>query len=400
MKPLLYYTGLFALLLLTGCRKFTYNTIGSPAYFRFFNSLNYTITAATKDQPQPYLTMVVDPIFDATGIVTGGTVVGDFLDKRLPYAPPYPANAGNTSVDNYEYPGSQKVLSGPILNGFDLSSWAQIASGKHRFAFFSRPLSTTPFFQLVSNERTSVFADTTVDLAEGEVYTMELLQRDVTSSPVKIDFYMRQEQFTKLPFDDSLCYLNFYNLSATGFTASQVALQEQNNGGGFAGSVQDTMNVYMSLHYPDSASYPQNTIVPGYQYIPMTSVVRSHGSGVAPYISFPVFPQYPGNDSTYIRSRIWEEFTLLAPDYIPVLQPFPSYYDQLGDYAALACTSGYYENDAPNNDAYLSPNLIITIPSGTYGNRSFPTISSFEVINNKGYVMSVQRQYAPPVESF
>ncbi|TDX00758.1 hypothetical protein [Dinghuibacter silviterrae] len=394
------YIGSLLLLLAMGCRKVTYNSIGKPAYFRFFNSMNYLITPATKDEPQPYLAMVVDPQFDANGVVTGGAVVGDFLDKRATYAPPYPANAGNTSVDNYEYPGSEKVLVGPILNGFDLSSWAQIASGKHRFVFYSRPVSQTPFFQLAANQRKFVFADTTVDLAEGEVYTMELLQHDVYSNPVQIDFYMRQEQFTKLSFDDSLCYVNFYNLGADGFTAQAIAQQGTQGGGNY---IQDTMNIYMTLHYPDSASWPGNAVVPGYQYIPVNAVIRSHNSGVAPYISFPVFPAYAGVDTTFTRSGIWEEFMFLSPDYYPALGSFPSYNASLGDYAVLACTSRYYQKGnygPPNNDAYLSPNLIITIPSGTSGNRSFSTISTVEVINNQAYVMSVQRQYAPPVETY
>lgn len=402
MKAIL-YTGLLGVLLMTGCRKFTYNTISKPAYFRFFNSINYVLTATNKDEPQPYVTMVVDPTYDASGVVNGGAIVGDFLDHRLSYAPPYPANAGNTSLDNYEYPGSAKVLAGPILNGFDLSSWAQIISGKHHFAFYSRPVSQTPFFQLAAAERKFLFADTTVDLTDGEVYTMELLAHDVTSSPVKIDFYMRQETFPKLAFDSSRCYVNFYNLGADGFTAQAVAGYNPSSGGGY-GVIWDTMNIYMTLRYPDSVSGPGNTSVPGFLYSPVGSIVRSHDAGVAPYMSFPMFPSYSGSDTTYIHSRIWEEFMFLAPDYVPSLQEFPGYNYPYGDYAQLACTNAYYNKNAfggvPNSDAYSAPNLIITIPSGTYGNRSFPTISSVEIINGHCYTMSVQRQYAPPVETF
>ncbi len=395
------YTGLLAVLLLCGCRKVTYNTISNPAYFRFFNSLNYSITPATKDEPQPYLAMVVDPTFDANGVVNGGAVLGDFLDQRLAYAPPYPANAGNTSSDNYEYPGSEKVLVGPILNGFDLSSWAQITSGKHRFVFYSRPVSQTPFFQLAAAQRKFAFADTTVDLAEGEVYTMELLQKDVYSSPIPISFYMRHEQFTKLPFDDSLCYVNFYNLSAAGFSAQAVAALGTAGGGS---SIRDTMNVFLTLYFPDSVAGPGSNVVPGYQYVPLTSVIRSYASGVAPYTSFPIFPSYQGSDSTDIHSKIWEEFMFLSPDYNPSAGNFPSYSNSQGDYAVLACTAEYYTKQTfvgpPHNDAYWSPNLIITIPSGTYSARSYSSISSVEMINGHAYVMSVQRQYAPPVESY
>lgn len=401
MKALL-YTSLLGVLLMTGCRKFTYNTISKPAYFRFFNSLNYALTASNKDEPEPYVTMVVDPTYDADGVVTGGAVVGDFLDRRLAYAPPYPAGAGNTSLDNYEYPGSEKVLAGPILNGFDLSSWAQIASGKHRFVFYSRPVSQTPFFQLAAAQRKFTFADTTVDLADGQVYTMELLTRDVFSNPLKIEFYMRQESFPTQSFDSSRCYVNFYNLGAQGFTQQVVNAYNPSQGGG-GNVIWDTMNVYLTLHEPDSVSWPQNVVVPGFQYVPMGSVVRSHEAGVAPYMSFPVFPAYNGSDPANIHSKVWEEITFLAPDYVPQLGEFPSYSASLGDYAQMACTAAYYAKgqfSIPNNDVYASPNLVITIPSGTYGNRSFPTISSVEIINGHAYVMSVQRQYAPPVETF
>lgn len=401
MKALL-YIGLLGALLMTGCRKFTYNTISKPAYFRFFNSLNYALTANNKDEPEPYITMVVDPTYDANGVVTGGAVVGDFLDRRLAYAPPYPANAGNTSLDNYEYPGSEKVLAGPILNGFDLSSWAQITSGSHRFVFFSRPVSLTPFFQLAAAERKFTFADTTVNLADGQVYTMELLTHDVSSNPLKIEFYMRKESFITQSFDSSRCYVNFYNLGAEGFTQQVINAYVPGQGGGGT-AIWDTMNVYLTLHYPDSVSGAGNTVVPGFQYVPFGSIIRSHAAGVAPYMSFPVFPAYGGSDTTNIHSRIWEEITFLSPDYVPQLGEFPSYNSSLGDYAQMACTAAYYAKGPfgiPNTDTYASPNLVITIPSGTYGNRSFPTISSVEIINGHSYVMSVQRQYAPPVESF
>ena len=93
------------LLFMAGCRKTEYNVIPNAAYLRVFNSLNYLSTVITKDQPPPFVIMIIDPTYDGKGEVTGGKIVGDFLDKRDAYAPPYPANAGSTSYRNKEYPG-------------------------------------------------------------------------------------------------------------------------------------------------------------------------------------------------------------------------------------------------------------------------------------------------------
>ena len=103
----------------------------------------------------------------------------DFLDQRAPYAPPYPSHIGNNnSVNNPEYPGKENVLVGPVLNGFDLSSWAQVPSGTHRVMFLYRPTNSIPFFQLEPALRKKVLIDTTLDLTEGEVYTMHVLQQN------------------------------------------------------------------------------------------------------------------------------------------------------------------------------------------------------------------------------
>lgn len=96
--------------------------------------------------------MFINPVVDASGMPVSAEIVGDFLDQRDAYAPPYPSHIGNsTSVNNPEYPGKENVLVGPILNGFDLSSWAQVPSGKVRIMFAYRPKNTVPFFQLESH---------------------------------------------------------------------------------------------------------------------------------------------------------------------------------------------------------------------------------------------------------
>src|ERR1700744_3558621 len=178
--------GVFALFcslifLMSACRKTEYNVINNPAYLRVFNSLNYDINITNKDYPPPFLAMIIDPKYDASGLITGGGVLGDFLDKRSAYAPPYPDKAGSTSYKNTEYPGSAKVLAAPIVNGIDLSSWAQVTSGRHRIVFYNRPVNSTPFFSLATYDRQNLLLDSVINFVPGEIYTLEVLQKAITN---------------------------------------------------------------------------------------------------------------------------------------------------------------------------------------------------------------------------
>ncbi|WP_448635109.1 hypothetical protein [Pedobacter panaciterrae] len=149
IKNVTFYAAVALLWFATGCSKVEYKKIDDPAYLRVFNNLNYKIGVDNKDEMLPFLTMLIDPEMDQDGMPVGAQIKGDFLDKRDPYAPPYPSHIGSgTSVNNPEYPGRENVLVGPVLNGFDLSSWAQIPSGKHRIVFMFRPKNTVPFFNL------------------------------------------------------------------------------------------------------------------------------------------------------------------------------------------------------------------------------------------------------------
>jgi hypothetical protein len=389
-------SGLFVLLVMTGCRKVTYNAVSNPAYLRVFNSLNYPTTLENKDNPPPFLTMVIDPVFDASGVITGGNIVGDFLDERLSYAPPYPSDAGSTSTVNNEYPGNEKVLVGPVVNGFDLSSWAQIPSGKHRIQFYNRTKNTVPFFQLPANARQNLLTDSTLVLADGEVYTMEVLQKDIVSTTNIARLYIRNEQFTKIPLADSLSYVNFYNLSAEGYAAAYNLntpdLSSQNSNNGHV--LRDTMNIFYTLYAPDSATSPQKDLVPGYQYIPLTTLIRSQASGaIAAYHAIPLFA---GKDTTGgIYSHLWQELTFLAPGYTPWSMPFTFSTLYYGNYAVLDCNEARF---ATGTDIGV-PNLNVLTPSGNYPERSFSAVSSVEWINNQVYLMTVQRQYPAPVNN-
>lgn len=409
-------------LVLAACSKTKYNNIPNAAYLRVFNSLDFEPNVPNKDLPTPFLTMIVDPEFDKSGMVTGGKIVGDFLDKRIPYAAPYPANAGSSDYRNVEYPGTENVPVGPILNGINLSSWAQVPSGKHRILFFSRPITPTPFFNLDPQFRQTMLVDSTVDLGPGEVYTMEVLQKTIASVlPTPIQLYMRQEQFTQRPFNDTVLYVNFYNLSAEGYAAAHPELLDQGyyfQGTNRTTAFGDTMNLFYSLFSRDMP-YPLNELntvgsdlVPGYNNIWLGTLVRSQSSGLAPYYPIPMFaaPDTTGG----ILSMEWQQFILMAPGLSPAAGPVPIDYN-LGMAGAnplcgaIGCTNlandGKYDPvvSPPRTPGFQNvastflPNLIRYTASGTYPQRSFATISSIEIINGYVYLTSVQRTYPPPV---
>src|SRR5690606_13979980 len=161
---------------MSACQKIEYTSMDSPAYLRVFNSLNKLHVLETKGDTLSYLCMLINPQFNAEGIPVGGEVVGDFLDRRANYAPPYPVHIGaSTSVHNPEYPGKESVLAASVLNGFDLSSWAQVTSGELRFVFMYRPRNTLPFFDLDDRYKRAVLVDTTFRLAASEAYTFQYM---------------------------------------------------------------------------------------------------------------------------------------------------------------------------------------------------------------------------------
>ncbi|MFY0255216.1 hypothetical protein ACDQ55_14805 [Chitinophaga sp. 30R24] len=411
-------------LLMTACRKTAYNVIEGAAYLRVFNSLNYDVNVTSKDQPPPFLAMVIDPEYNADGLITGGKILGDFLDKRSAYAAPYPVNAGNTSYKNTEYPGSEKVLVAPIVNGINLSSWAQIPSGKHRVVFYNRPISATPFFSLQDRDRKNLLVDSILNFVPGEIYTMQVLLKNVsTDYPIPVELYVRQEQFAKMPFADSLLYVNFYNLSAEGYAAANpgkaaLGIQAYYNASNKCTAFGDTLNVFYTL-FTDDCAYPYvngakigTNIIGSYNNIWLGTLVRSHVAGVAPYVAIPMFAAK--DTSGGILSRQWELFAMLAPGLAPVPGAVSVGGGMAGanpTFGAIACSNGSNDGKGTTgtaarqsppkvSNAYVAscwiPNLIKYTASGIYQQRSFATISSIEIINNQVYLMSVQRVYAPP----
>ncbi|WP_212006031.1 hypothetical protein [Chitinophaga sp. HK235] len=371
----------------TACRKTEYTTIAEPAYLRIFNNLDYKISLDTKDAPQPFLTFLLDPELDADGIPVKALVTGDYLDKRVPWARPYP-DAVNTTLYQTEYPGSAKVLAGPVLNGYDLSSWAQMPAGKHRVMFVSRPISDVPFYELPKDLRSHIIIDTTIEFISREVYTMHILEKDAATKTPGI--YIRNENFVKQPFSDSLVYVNFYNLSSVGhFETGKPANELYNQ------KIRDTMNVYYTLNKMDNQGFAHP--ITGHWGVLMGPVLRSQDPAVHPYYSFPLFGDITANK--IYDGKATQSFVFLSPGYSPANNPFMQVSSESkGHFTELRVGADGYRGDvAFSLPADILTGMVVTIRSGKYLNRSFATINTIEYVNGKFYLMTIQRKYEPPV---
>lgn len=393
------YFILFFLLIagLLSCKKVQYRKIDNPAYIRVFNNLTYTIGASNKEEPQPFLCMLIDPVMDAQGKPSGAAIVGDFLDKRNAYASPNPAHVGTgTSRFNPEYPGKELVLTAPILNGFDLTNWAQVPSGKHRIMFISRPINEVPFFELEARLRENIMVDTTINLTEREVYTLHVLQKDFKTK--QNGLYIRQESFYKQAFSDSLSYVNFYNLSAKGFWNADHGTKNISSSRLYVPlsyGLKDDMNVYITQI---SATNQQ---IPGfaYQFAGRMKRTTDHPE-VTPYFAFPIFSEVKDNG---IFTGSWQFVQFTVPGEDPKLNNMFAPPPSTVVYGAVSNVNGdygYAQFDTkryPSSFLDIFPNMIVNVHSGVNNPRSFGVVNSVEVVNGNVYLTTVQRKYAAPV---
>lgn len=391
-----FYSMLLCLLFAFGCSKVEYTKINEPAYLRVFNNLNYVQTLGGKDAKVPYFCMLINPVTDPSGKITGAEIIGDFLDKRDSYAPPYPSHVGSsTSVNNPEYPGKENVLVGPILNGFDLSSWAQVPSGKVRVVFAYRPKNNIPFLQLEDALKKDILVDTTLDLSHKEVYTLHLLQKDFITKESGV--LLRQENFHKLSLSDSLVYVNFYNMSAKGFWEADASLKDQSSGlGTFKDGIKDNMNVYLSLYESEANLDYFGPTVPGFKGKYLANVkLNTSSNAVSPYVSFPLWASGKANG---ITTNVWQHFDFFVPGMDVTNNPFyPSAAETGSNWAAVNCVlNGKVPLTSNVSNAYL-PNLNVNIHSGVNNPKTFATVNTIEVVNGKVYLTTIQRKYAPPI---
>lgn len=417
-----------SLLLWTGCQKIEYTQMDSPAYLRVFNGLNRLNVMGDEDDNLFYLCMLVNPEYDGNGIPVSAEIVGDFLDQRDRYAPPFPSHIGvSTSVDNPEYPGKEPVLKGPVLNGFDLSSWAQVPSGDMHIVFLYRPKSSIPFFELDNQYKRNVLSDTTLRLEAGEVYTLHVLEQDFDTRERGV--LLRHETFHKLAFSDDRVYVNFYNYSARGFyqasesrkVAPAMTVQDLMQLG-----IRDTMDVYLSLfrgqeyqtRRSGSGIVLTNDSLAGsaFDRVFFASVKHDGFSGsVMPYASFPL---WIGDETERIHTDQWQRFYFLSPGLNIRSHAYSEYglSDGQNNYTGgvITKTGGNFGvvncllqgqrifNSALSTDREYHagvgvPNLVVNTHSGVDNPRSFATVNTVEIINGQVYLMTVQRRYAPPV---
>lgn len=373
----------------SSCSKVEYTEISNAAYLRVFNDLNLKIGLENKDELKPFLCMLVDPVINADGLPVSAAIKGDFLDQRNPYAPPYPSHIGSsTSLNNPEYPGKENVLVGPVLNGFDLSSWAQVPSGTHRVVFYYRPMNEIPFFELEDRLRKNILVDTTITLGAGEIYTMHILQRNFVTQEKGV--LVRKENFHQLSLSDSLVYVNFYNYSADGYwQADQSLKKDQFLSGYLQYGIRDEMNLWLSLCQPGGVK-----AIPGYQFSYLGQMRRKINDSVSPYYSYPLFADTASNR---VVTNIWQRISILSPGIDPEMIPYGNDANGVdGNYAVLAC-SGNGTRQTYGGAALWLPGMIVNIHSGTDNPRSFATVNTIEVINGNAYLTTIQRRYPAPV---
>lgn len=395
-KQCTWFLAIGILLFTSGCVKVEYSKIDDPAYLRVFNNLNYVQTLGSKDNKVPFFCMLINPVVDGNGMPTSAEIVGDFLDQRDAYAPPYPSHIGtSTSVNNPEYPGKENVLVGPVLNGFDLSSWAQVPSGKVRIMFAYRPKNTVPFFQLESQLKKDILIDTTVNLTNREVYTLHLLQKDFVTK--KNGVLLRQEVFHKLPLSDSLAYVNFYNMSAKGYWEADKSLKADNYlMASFQGGMKENMNVFLSLFKSQANLNHTGPTIPGFKGKYLANVkLNTQSSEVSPYVSFPIWASSTDNG---ITTDMWQRFDFFVPGMDISNNPFyAGSVDNGGNWVSVNCLLNGKARLTSNDNGAMLPNLLVNIHSGVNNPKTFATVNTIEVVNGRIYLTTIQRKYAPPI---
>ena len=394
---------LLGCLMISACSKYTLRgDLKGAAYLRVFNDIPFTLDLTTKTDVVPFFTMLIDPIFDKNGVPTGGQVVGDYLGSRLRFDPSTAINEGNplgTPLDtsiryniNYEYPGNAHVLAAPSMNGLDLSAWAQVSSGKHRVLFIVRPQNDIDFAQLSDTIRHSVIIDTTIDLQEGEVYTMETVLQDVDA--VKYGLYLRQETFTHQNFDLSKNYVTFFNLSGKNSSLSSNSISPTSQ------YFYDTMNV--SYTYYDPTLPGGAAAIQGFQNV-FLMTMEGRMTASAPYLPLPVLPLSSFYDNqgvlkTYNEFGYTGETNGTMPyflfNFIGSGNNVPALYTGQG-YTLLCQWDPITINTLPvyalqalgTGNANL--NMLVQVDGKT---AVFPAIYIMELVFNQIYIMQIQQK--------
>ena len=412
------YKLLLFLLLITagigGCKKYALAPpVKDPAYIRVFNNLTTTIDALHNQQATPFLTFLMDPKTDGSGAPTDADIIGDYLGTRQAFSLSYPINEANSSTGNgtlgafnvpphvnltpvnYEYPGNAHVQAAPVINGLDLSAWAQIPSGKHRLMFIVRPQSIAGFKDLSQTQRSDILVDTTINFVKGEVYTLEVVSRDLDNG--KYGLYVRQEQFIHQAFDPGKLYLGFVNLS--GKMTNDMAH-------GLVTYIGDKVSISATYNiFNDAASAGGGQTSPGANYDPypgynntLLTTLTTKMDNTIDFQPLPFLPQssffYQGLLRTYadvsgrpvvipLGTLPYFSFTLLNADNP---QNDPNTTQQFT--VVSASDPAIFNSYAPTGRATPQLNLIVNNGSGF---QAYSTLNIMEIVYDKVYLMQIQR---------
>lgn len=403
-KEILFYLCL-GIVVFSSCKKYEeLAPLHQPAYLRVFNDLNYVLGPANSSLPSTEITFLFDPVLDKTGIPVGASIVGDYITLRQLFAASYPANAGNIGVTKQpEWPGSVTTLTAPTINGLDLSSWAQVPSGKHRIMLMGRPQVDTPFLNLPASGRTTVIADTTVDLVAGEVYTLEAVLYDVAANITGA--YMRHENFTRTTFTTRNNYLSFYDLTARNLNPNNVITYYYDVHGNLA-SVSATpffapMNLYYTVFTPVCAntsasgaiSYSCAFITPTANQVYFRTLNRSFEAD-APYDSIPLPPlsQFLNPDGTFtaLTNRPW-----VSVGVHEAAGASGSINFGVDSLAWASHAPEYFVN--VENPGYIFPNGLTLATSDGREISIYPSVNIIEIINNNPYLIQLHRTFDAPI---
>lgn len=380
--------------------------IPNAAYLRVFNSIPYNLTITTKGQVVPFLTMIIDPVFNSSGIPEGGKVVGDHLGSRQYFNPATPVSEGNslgstpdTAIKypiNYEYPGNARVLAAPSVNGLDLSAWAQISSGKHRVIFVVRPQNDIEFSQLSDTIKNKVIIDTTIDLKQGEVYTMEAVSQDMDAN--KYGAYLRQENFIHQSFDANKHYIAFMNLSGKKPSSSNLSISP------YAKFIYDTLSVYYTYYKGDANVYP--TYFDNYNNLFVTTVngrMQDHTMFYPlPVLDMSYFYDLQGNLRTYTNNTASNSTGLMPYFVFNVFATNSNAYsgglvqstilNLTADPVNYNYTYSWYNNvyNSYNNSVTnVNLNILTNIDGHIY---LYPSLYIVEFIYDRVYIMQIQKK--------
>ncbi len=406
MKRYFLYCTSLLLIVMAGCKKYEETPpLSNAAYIRVFNDLAFTVDVWQSGQSAPFLTFIMDPHMDGAGVPDTGAVVGDFLATRQLFSLSYPINEANSSVGtspaeqinivNYEYPGNAHVLTAPAINGFDLSAWAQAPAGSHRILFVTRPQDNVPFKQLSASNRSNILLDTVVNFEKGEVYTLEVVSRDLDNK--KYGLYVRKEAFIHQSFETNKLYVGFVNLSGKRPLSAQYD---------FVHFYPDNIGIYYTYNiYDDQASIgfeydPKYNPLPGYDNAYYTTL-RTTMDTVIPYMALPMLPQ-----STFFRQdtlRTYADKTAFIPGlpsskfgtlpYVKFSLVDPSTVSSAFTLSCIGDPTTFNSYDPTNSSAlFYTPNLNLIVNTGN-AYHVYSTLNIMEMIYDRVYLMQIQRGF-------